>query len=275
MQALLVGYTKLFFVFKGWCKFDRGVQGYYYKTIKELSTTLNNSLATDTNMSQSSPRSLPKNLPWRGIPGFPMTPPTAGDIVEYLDRTGVAECCEDLVFLLACASIEHEDDVPEKIGIELVTEHIISRGGGEEGVDAFFSFLSAFKSNKGGSGPARRASKLEYENRELRKKVADLEDKMKEADQGDDSEFEDCLSIDPDSPVRNTSGKPPHGIPRGSRKNPVGSFWIMKNDDTIHGIGRGTGDWKGKHVREYCPNYRKVAEDGTKMWKCICECEPR
>ena len=92
--------------------------------------------------------------------------------MEYLDSSGVAACCEDLLFSLACASIEHEDDVPEKIGIELVTKHIISHGGGEEGVDAFFSFLSAFKKNKCGKGPARRASQLEYENRDLRERIA-------------------------------------------------------------------------------------------------------
>ena len=60
----------------------------------------------------------------------------------------------------------------------------------------------------------------------------------------EEPEFKDCPPIEPGRPERCMPGKPPHGISRGGIKNAVGSFWIMKKDLVIHGIGGSTGGGK-------------------------------
>jgi hypothetical protein len=234
----------------------------------------------------------------QGIPGFPVNPitqPTVGDLWESLQTTRAVQCCEDLIFSLTNQSLDDPTDEDEDEeaynrsgdnAVDFMREHIKYYGGGDEATDAFFAFLSAFKSNDD--------EELEYtssiaksirqfdENRELKAQVVSLEQQLCEA-----CAAVPTVSVSEAEQVKKKQellrhlekgGAKMHGLPQGSKTgNASGSFW-SDNNDCITGVGGGKRSaWKESQIGDMCPTALLIKEDptkgpnGEKLWICQCQ----
>jgi hypothetical protein len=76
------------------------------------------------------------------------------------------------------------------------------------------------------------------------------------------------------SPVKSSVQKPGlvHGLGRGGRKNPEGTFWINKKGFVVCTDSSGTNKFKGVGWRDYCPTASFIGRDaaGLKM-RCGCD----
>ena len=76
------------------------------------------------------------------------------------------------------------------------------------------------------------------------------------------------------SPVKSLVQKPGrvHGLGRGGRKNPMGTFWINKKGFVICADSSGTNKFKGVSWRDYCPTASFIGRDGAGL-KMRCGCD--
>jgi len=67
-----------------------------------------------------------------------------------------------------------------------------------------------------------------------------------------------------------------HGVSRGGKVNPLGSFWVSKKKDTVLASGfvfqkGGDQRWAvGMKSRDYCPSHTKI--DVGSQYLCMCNC---
>ena len=63
-----------------------------------------------------------------------------------------------------------------------------------------------------------------------------------------------------------------HGLGRGGRKNPMGTFWVNKKDFVVCTDSSGVNKFKGVSWRDYCPTASFIGRDaaGLKM-RCGCD----
>jgi hypothetical protein len=228
------------------------------------------------------PRGVASLSPSRGIPGFPITHPTVGDLWENLKSTRALLCCEDLIFSLVehrCDDYEEHQDGGHIAGdnaVVFLREHIKHYGGGDEASDAFFAFLSAFKSNNGEepeyTSSIAKSIRREQENRELRAQVVSLEQQLacREAPAAKGKRLR-TKKGGAEKVEKKVAKK--HGLPHGGIDAP-GSFWADKND-CITCVGGGVRkSFVGVPIGEMCPNALLMEEDpqtGVKLLICQCQ----
>jgi len=76
------------------------------------------------------------------------------------------------------------------------------------------------------------------------------------------------------SPVKSLAQKPErvHGLVRGGRTNPEGTFWINKKGSVICTDSSGVNKFKGVGCHDYCPTASVVGWDGAGL-KMRCGCD--
>jgi hypothetical protein len=76
------------------------------------------------------------------------------------------------------------------------------------------------------------------------------------------------------SPAKSSVQKPGlvHGLGRGGRKNPEGTFWINKKGFVVCTDSSGTNKFKGVGWRDYCPTASFIGRDGA-GFKMRCGCD--
>jgi hypothetical protein len=76
------------------------------------------------------------------------------------------------------------------------------------------------------------------------------------------------------SPVKSLTQKPGlvHGLVRGGRANPVGTFWINKKGFVAATDSSGVNKFKGVGWRDYCPTASFTGYDGSSItMRCGCD----
>jgi hypothetical protein len=80
-------------------------------------------------------------------------------------------------------------------------------------------------------------------------------------------------------PVKPVTAKPTiegpklvHGLVRGGRKNPMGTFWTNKKDFVTCADSSGVNKFKGVSWRDYCPTASFLGHDGS-GFKMRCGCD--
>ena len=76
------------------------------------------------------------------------------------------------------------------------------------------------------------------------------------------------------SPVNSSIQKPGpvHGLVRGGRTNPEGTFWVNKKDLVVCTDSSGVNKFKGVGCHDYCPTASVVGWDGAGL-KMRCGCD--